>query len=223
MRRRRPPRKPRRRRSDSSVIVRSKKESSPPDSSSSSISSSVHFLPSPPRLLLHRSFIHHAFFDKNRHHRALVAAAAARVLHRRRRDAIYSAIGFSQVKTSKSVRPKCPYAAVCWYRLFAPDVLDAERLRSRSRPTGPGRKSIAAFTLARISSSGMVPVPYVSTNTESGSGTPMAYDSCTMQRFASPAATTDLAACLEMYAAERSTFVGSFPEKAPPPCAPQPP
>jgi len=33
----------------------------------------------------------------------------------------------------------------------------------------------------------------------------------------------DLAAWRAMYAPERSTLVGSLPEKAPPPCAPQPP
>merc|ERR1712066_1181671 len=51
----------------------------------------------------------------------------------------------------------------------------------------------------------------------------MAYDNCTKQRLHSPAATSDLATQRHTYAAERSTFVGSLPEKAPPPCAPQPP
>jgi hypothetical protein len=46
---------------------------------------------------------------------------------------------------------------------------------------------------------------------------------CTRQRCASPAATTDLAACRAMYAPLLSTLVGSLPLKAPPPCAPQPP
>lgn len=40
----------------------------------------------------------------------------------------------------------------------------------------PGRKSNLSKILARISLSGMVPVPYVSTNTDSGWATPMAYE-----------------------------------------------
>merc|ERR1712070_994407 len=66
-------------------------------------------------------------------------------------------------------------------------------------------------------------VPYVATNKDKGLGTPMAYESWTRARLHRPLLTTDLAICLQMYAAERSTFVGSLPEKAPPPCAPQPP
>merc|ERR1712056_49330 len=66
-------------------------------------------------------------------------------------------------------------------------------------------------------------VPYVSTNSESGLATPMAYDNCTSARLQRPLLTTDFAICLQMYAADLSTFVGSLPEKAPPPCAPQPP
>ena len=66
-------------------------------------------------------------------------------------------------------------------------------------------------------------VPYVSTNTESGSATPMAYESCTSARRARPACTSDLAIQRAVYAAERSTFEKSLPEKAPPPWAPQPP
>lgn len=46
---------------------------------------------------------------------------------------------------------------------------------------------------------------------------------CTRQRRARPAATTLLAAWRAMYAPDLSTLVGSLPEKAPPPCAPQPP
>merc|ERR1711904_637555 len=48
-------------------------------------------------------------------------------------------------------------------------------------------------------------------------------ESWTKARLQRPLFTTDLAICLQMYAAERSTFVGSLPENAPPPCAPQPP
>merc|ERR1711998_617665 len=56
-----------------------------------------------------------------------------------------------------------------------------------------------------------------------GLATPMAYESWTRARLHRPLLTTDLAICLQMYAADRSTLVGSLPEKAPPPCAPQPP
>ena len=44
-----------------------------------------------------------------------------------------------------------------------------------------------------------------------------------MQRLHKPAATNDLATQRAAYAAERSTLLLSLPEKAPPPCAPQPP
>ena len=64
---------------------------------------------------------------------------------------------------------------------------------------------------------------YVSTKSESGFATPIAYESCTSARFERPLFTTDFAICRQMYAAERSTFVGSLPENAPPPCAPHPP
>jgi len=46
---------------------------------------------------------------------------------------------------------------------------------------------------------------------------------CTRQRLQRPAFTKDLATHLAAYAADLSTFVKSFPENAPPPCAPQPP
>ena len=58
---------------------------------------------------------------------------------------------------------------------------------------------------------------------ETGSGTPMAYATCTCARSANPAATTFLATWRAMYAPERSTLVGSLPEKAPPPCGQEPP
>uniref|UniRef100_A0A182T6V2 Uncharacterized protein n=1 Tax=Anopheles maculatus TaxID=74869 RepID=A0A182T6V2_9DIPT len=51
----------------------------------------------------------------------------------------------------------------------------------------------------------------------------MAYATCTKHRRQIPAFTSDLATQRAAYAAERSTFVKSLPEKAPPPCAPQPP
>merc|ERR1712078_339217 len=89
----------------------------------------------------------------------------------------------------------------------------------------PGRQSKLIFTIFVISSGVKLPcsVPYVSTKSESGFATPIAYESCTSARLQRPLFTTDLAICRQMYAAERSTFVGSFPENAPPPCAPHPP
>ena len=51
--------------------------------------------------------------------------------------------------------------------------------------------------------------------------TPMAYDSCTCARWLSPLFSMDLAICRQRYAEDRSTFVGSMPDKAQPPCAPQ--
>lgn len=58
---------------------------------------------------------------------------------------------------------------------------------------------------------------------EIGSATPIAYDTWTKQRRQIFALTNDLATQRAAYAAERSTFVKSLPENAPPPCAPQPP
>uniref|UniRef100_A0A182PZU3 Uncharacterized protein n=1 Tax=Anopheles farauti TaxID=69004 RepID=A0A182PZU3_9DIPT len=58
---------------------------------------------------------------------------------------------------------------------------------------------------------------------ESGSASPMAYATCTRHRRQMPAFTSDFATHRAAYAADRSTFVKSLPEKAPPPCAPQPP
>ena len=52
---------------------------------------------------------------------------------------------------------------------------------------------------------------------------PIAYATCTSQRGASPAATTFFATQRIAYAAERSTFDGSLPENAPPPCRAMPP
>src|SRR6266542_6613171 len=61
------------------------------------------------------------------------------------------------------------------------------------------------------------------TATDTGCATPIAYATFTSQRSASPAATTFFATYRAAYAAERSTLVGSFPEKAPPPCRAAPP
>merc|ERR1712087_328283 len=66
-------------------------------------------------------------------------------------------------------------------------------------------------------------VPYVSKKRDKGFATPIAYESCTSARLQRPLLTTDFAICLQMYAADLSTLVGSLPENAPPPCAPQPP
>ena len=66
-------------------------------------------------------------------------------------------------------------------------------------------------------------MPNVSTSTESGCATPIAYATWIWQRSARPAATTFFATQRAAYAAERSTLVGSLPEKAPPPCGAAPP
>merc|ERR1719261_2052492 len=89
----------------------------------------------------------------------------------------------------------------------------------------PGRQSNAILTTFVMASAVSLPfsVPYVSTKSDSGFATPMAYESCTSARLQRPALTTDLAIQRHAYAADRSTLVGSLPEKAPPPCAPQPP
>ena len=57
----------------------------------------------------------------------------------------------------------------------------------------------------------------MSTKIESGSATPMAYESWTSARRASLAWTKDLAIQRARYAADRSTLEKSLPEKAPPP------
>merc|ERR1719460_200732 len=113
-------------------------------------------------------------------------------------------------------RPKWQYAALTLY-------LGWRRTRSRAR--APGRASKLSLTML-VMVSGVRPafsVPYVSTKSESGLATPMAYESCTRARLHRPDLTMDLAIQRHAYAAERSTLVGSLPEKAPPPCAPQPP
>merc|ERR1719487_2033715 len=114
------------------------------------------------------------------------------------------------------LRPKWPYAAVIWY--FG-------SRNCRDFAMAPGRQSKAIFTIWVMASGVKDPcsVPYVSTKRDRGFATPIAYDSCTSARLLRPLFTTDFAICRVMYAAERSTFVGSFPENAPPPCAPQPP
>jgi len=58
---------------------------------------------------------------------------------------------------------------------------------------------------------------------ETGFATPIAYASWISTLSARPAATIFFAAYLAAYVAERSTFVGSLPEKAPPPWRAYPP
>ena len=60
-------------------------------------------------------------------------------------------------------------------------------------------------------------MPKVSISIDTGSATPIAYASCISHFLANPAATIFLATYLAAYAADLSTFVGSFPEKHPPP------
>merc|ERR1719337_104267 len=125
------------------------------------------------------------------------------------------------------------YAALALSAFFglaaaAPPPLEETETPARSwsdLAIAPGRQSKLIFTTSVMASGVRAPfsVPYVSTNRESGLATPMAYESCTSARFERPLFTTDFAICRQMYAAERSTFVGSLPENAPPPCAPQPP
>ena len=58
-----------------------------------------------------------------------------------------------------------------------------------------GVKSNDSSTIFVSFSGETLPVPNVSTNTERGLATPMAYESWISQRSASPAATTFFAAC----------------------------
>ncbi len=75
----------------------------------------------------------------------------------------------------------------------------------------------------RASRGSISEVPNVSTITDTGRATPIAYATCTSHRLAMPAATTFLATWRTAYAAERSTFVGSLPLNAPPPWRAMPP
>merc|ERR1719469_1387820 len=99
------------------------------------------------------------------------------------------------------VRPKWQYAAVTLYFGWR---------SCRSRARAPGRASKLIFTMLVIACALRSPFS-------------VPYDSCTHARLHRPDLTTDLAIQRHAYAAERSTLVGSLPEKAPPPCAPQPP
>ena len=80
-----------------------------------------------------------------------------------------------------------------------------------------GVKSNTEMTRLVNSLSLSLEVPKDSALTLTGSATPMTYASWISHFVARPAATTCLAAHLAAYAADRSTFYGSLPEKAPPP------
>ena len=62
-----------------------------------------------------------------------------------------------------------------------------------------------------------------STYIDSGFDTPIAYANCIKHLSAIFEATMFFAKYLDAYAADLSTFVGSFPENAPPPCGAAPP
>ena len=62
-----------------------------------------------------------------------------------------------------------------------------------------------------------------STYMDKGLETPIAYANWIRHFSAIPEATTFFATYLEAYAADLSTFVGSFPENAPPPWGAAPP
>merc|ERR1719409_1547812 len=85
-------------------------------------------------------------------------------------------------------RPKWQYAALSWYF--------GSRSASETA-SAPGRASKLIFTMFVISCAVRDPcsVPYVSTKSESGLATPIAYDSCTNARLQRPLFTTDLAIC----------------------------
>ena len=86
-----------------------------------------------------------------------------------------------------------------------------------------GRRSKTSRIAFSIRSTGTVSVPKHSTNRLTGWAFPIAYATWASHRSASPAATTFLATQRIAYAADRSTFDGSLPENAPPPCRAYPP
>src|SRR5258708_5895506 len=107
---------------------------------------------------------------------------------RPRQDATSSASSFARDVdshgASMSVRPKCPYTAVCRYS-------GRRRLSSLMMPNG--LRSNSLLIAAAIFASDTRPVPNVSTRIATGFTTPIAYDTCTSHREASPAATMFLA------------------------------
>ena len=86
-----------------------------------------------------------------------------------------------------------------------------------------GDRSMYSSISAAIMSVGTFSVPKVSTSTETGLATPIAYATWISHFVASPAATAFFAAQRAPYAALRSTFDGSFPLNAPPPWRAYPP
>ena len=80
-----------------------------------------------------------------------------------------------------------------------------------------GLRSNSFFMAEIITSSGIFPVPNSSTFIAIGSATPIAYETVNSHLSAKPAATIVFATHLAAYEADRSTFEGSFPLKAPPP------
>src|SRR5207247_11320527 len=81
---------------------------------------------------------------------------------------------------SMSVRPKCPYTAVC---------RNSGRRRLSSLMMPSGLRSNTFVTADAIVASGALPVPNVSTRTATGLTTPIAYDTCSSHLLANPAAT----------------------------------
>jgi hypothetical protein len=86
-----------------------------------------------------------------------------------------------------------------------------------------GDRSKFSFTASMIFEISIFSVQKPSTNTETGCATQIAYDSCISHLSANQLATIFLAKYLAIYAALLSTFDGSLPEKAQPPCLQIPP
>src|SRR6218665_1522541 len=80
-----------------------------------------------------------------------------------------------------------------------------------------GRTSNTSRMARIIVSSDTVPVPKLSTYNPTGAAFPIAYATWISSRSARPAATTFFATHRRAYAADRSTFHGSFPLNPPPP------
>lgn len=113
-----------------------------------------------------------------------------------------------EVSQGKSGRPKWPYVEVFLYMGAV-----SERVLTMS----PMRRLKFVFTMSRTCEFERWDDPYVSTKTERGRGSPMAYESWTRTRLQMPASTRDLATQRAAYAADLSTLEQSLPEKAPPP------
>ena len=79
------------------------------------------------------------------------------------------------------------------------------------------------FIISHILSSDIIPVPNVFTQIDNGSFIPIAYDTSISHFLARLFATIFFAICLNIYVADLSTLLASFPENAPPPCLLYPP